>query len=413
MDLSNLGNMSALAVSGNAGVVVSEIPLEQIVAKEQVRSESNQGFQDESLNQLASSIKDYGLQEPIIVRASPNEANKYLIICGERRYRASKLAGLATIPAIVKEINDEKTVMIIQITENIQREGISSIEFSRAVKKLADLGMTNAEIAQSLQKAPSQISESLKMLTMPNFMMNLYASGVLSQSPRTICDYISLSKKYGVNELEEAINRYMQDFKDASDKDRDNNEAILDRPACRKIKHYLEFTTVKADEIPGLDDPEEIKADYAERPVEENASDDADFEGSDEEYTESAEREHSESPKMFSANQENSSPTAKVGGSSDYTDKDTRVAHDLSESVHEDTYAESGTYEKGGEDIAADESDTDGQSQIFRAFKVVFGIEECELTFIKGCDDEHVMLKKADGSLIEAPMNEVQLNYGV
>ena len=106
-------------------------------------------FDEEALNELASSIKEHGVFQPIIVKKS---IKGYEIIAGERRFRASKLAGMQTIPAIVKDFSDEE-MMQIALLENLQRENLTSIEEAKAYKSIIEsMNITQDELAKRLEK---------------------------------------------------------------------------------------------------------------------------------------------------------------------------------------------------------------------------------------------------------------------
>ena len=121
-------------------------------------------FNKEALEELATSIKEYGVFQPIIVKKS---IKGYEIIAGERRVKASKLAGLEKIPAIVRDFTDNE-MMEIALLENLQRENLSSIEEAIAYKKLQEaLRLTQEELAKKLGKSRSHITNMLGLLTLP------------------------------------------------------------------------------------------------------------------------------------------------------------------------------------------------------------------------------------------------------
>ena len=107
-------------------------------------------FDGEKLDELAQSIKENGVIQPIIVRQSP--VIGYEILAGERRYRASLLAGLRSIPAVVKQLSDQE-MMVQSIIENLQRENLNPIEEARAYESLVEKGFTHAEIADKMGKS--------------------------------------------------------------------------------------------------------------------------------------------------------------------------------------------------------------------------------------------------------------------
>ena len=136
-------------------------------------------FDGEKLDELAQSIKENGVIQPIIVRQSP--VIGYEILAGERRYRASLLAGLTSIPAVVKQLSDQE-MMVQSIIENLQRENLNPIEEARAYESLVEKGFTHAEIADKMGKSRPYISNSIRLLSLPEPMLSEVENGKLSQA---------------------------------------------------------------------------------------------------------------------------------------------------------------------------------------------------------------------------------------
>lgn len=136
-------------------------------------------FDREKLDELAQSIKENGVIQPIIVRQSP--VIGYEILAGERRYRASLLAGLRSIPAVVKQLSDQE-MMVQSIIENLQRENLNPIEEARAYESLVEKGFTHAEIADKMGKSRPYISNSIRLLSLPEQILSEVESGKLSQA---------------------------------------------------------------------------------------------------------------------------------------------------------------------------------------------------------------------------------------
>ena len=136
-------------------------------------------FDGEKLHELAQSIKENGVIQPIIVRQSP--VIGYEILAGERRYRASLLAGLTSIPAVVKQLSDQE-MMVHSIIENLQRENLNPIEEARAYESLVEKGFTHAEIADKMGKSRPYISNSIRLLSLPEPILSEVESGKLSQA---------------------------------------------------------------------------------------------------------------------------------------------------------------------------------------------------------------------------------------
>ena len=135
-------------------------------------------FDQEKLEQLAESIKNHGVLEPIIVRRAGED---YQIVVGERRWRASQLAGLKTIPAVVKELSDREMTELALI-ENLQREDLNAIEEAEGYKILIEeFDMTQEEVAQSVGKKRSSITNALRLLTLEPPIKEMVAEGRLSR----------------------------------------------------------------------------------------------------------------------------------------------------------------------------------------------------------------------------------------
>jgi len=142
-----------------AGESIVKIPVDDIIPN---RFQPRQNFDDESIKELAQSIKESGLTQPIIV-TKINE-NKYEIIAGERRYRACKQLGWKEIDAIIKSnINDNKKI-ILSFIENIQREDLNPIEKATAYSKMIEMGISQNEIADYCGKSKGSISNTLRLL---------------------------------------------------------------------------------------------------------------------------------------------------------------------------------------------------------------------------------------------------------
>ncbi len=153
---------------------VYKVAIEMIVPNP---NQPRKSFNDESLIELSQSIRSNGIIQPIIVR---KEGDNYVIIAGERRYRAAILAGLKEIPAIIKDYDDLQ-VKEISLIENLQREDLNAIEEALAIKELMDAhGMTQDELAQKLGKSRPAIANSLRLLNLTNEVKELVKSGKLS-----------------------------------------------------------------------------------------------------------------------------------------------------------------------------------------------------------------------------------------
>ena len=138
-----------------------QIPLEQL---QRGRYQPRRDFDESALNELADSIKAQGVMQPIVVRLVAS--NRYEIVAGERRWRASQRASLDVIPAIVRQISDE-TAIAMALIENIQREDLNSIEEARALKRLqTEFDLSQQEIATAVGKSRPVIANLLRLLTL-------------------------------------------------------------------------------------------------------------------------------------------------------------------------------------------------------------------------------------------------------
>ena len=136
-------------------------------------------FSKEKIEELAQSIKENGLIQPIIVRQSP--VIGYEILAGERRYRASIAAGLTEVPVIIKKLSDQD-MMVHSIIENLQREDLNPIEEAKAYQSLIEKGYTHADIAAKMGKSRPYITNLVRLLTLPDFILNEVEAGKLSQA---------------------------------------------------------------------------------------------------------------------------------------------------------------------------------------------------------------------------------------
>lgn len=167
--------------------VVEEIDLDEIRPNPY---QPRQTFDEDSLNDLAQSIKKTGVFQPIIVRKS---VNGYEIIAGERRFRASKIAGKDSIPAIIRDF-DEAAMMEVAVLENLQRENLTPIEEAQAYDMLIKkLNLTQAQVSERLGKSRPYIANYLRLLSLPEPVKKMLSDGKLSMGQaRTL---LSLKKK--------------------------------------------------------------------------------------------------------------------------------------------------------------------------------------------------------------------------
>lgn len=137
----------------------TEVMLSQI---EPNRDQPRKDFDEQALNELADSIKEHGLLQPILVRTKP--AGGYEIIAGERRWRASRMAGLRTVPVVIREM-DEKEAAEVALIENLQREDLNAVEEALGYRSLmVSYGLTQEQVAQRMGKSRSAVANTLRLL---------------------------------------------------------------------------------------------------------------------------------------------------------------------------------------------------------------------------------------------------------
>ena len=172
----NRGLDALLGSKGTTKRTVQEVELEQINAG---RFQPRENFNEESLNELTKSIKKHGVLSPILVRELG--LNKYEVIAGERRLRASLKAGLETIPCLIDQKKDQDALESALI-ENLQREDLNAVEEARGYDRLKrEFGLTQDEVATSTGKARSTIANSLRILSLPQRVLDYLAAGKIEK----------------------------------------------------------------------------------------------------------------------------------------------------------------------------------------------------------------------------------------
>ena len=172
----NRGLDALLGSKGTTKRTVQEVGLEQINAG---RFQPRENYNEESLNELTESIKKHGVLSPILVRELG--LNKYEVIAGERRLRASLKAGLETIPCLIDQKKDQDALESALI-ENLQREDLNAVEEARGYDRLKrEFGLTQDEVATSTGKARSTIANSLRILSLPQKVLDYLAAGKIEK----------------------------------------------------------------------------------------------------------------------------------------------------------------------------------------------------------------------------------------
>ena len=195
-------------------------------------------FDKESLEELAESIKENGLLQPILVREYGE--GRYQIIAGERRFRASKLAGLDEIPAIVLD-RDDRAAAQIALIENIQREDLNPIEEALAYRSLAkEYGLTQEELSEKVGKSRSAIANAVRLLDLPEEVITMVAArdlsaghartllGLRDRENMILLAQIAAEQDLSVRALEEAVKKANKPVKETVTPPTDEDEPIVD-----------------------------------------------------------------------------------------------------------------------------------------------------------------------------------------
>ena len=199
---------------------IIQVSLDDIIPN---RFQPRLSFDEQGLNELAASIKQHGIIQPLVLRKI---GDKYEIIAGERRYKASYIAGLTEVPAVIINLNDNESAEVA-IVENIQRKDLSPIEEAKSYKKLLDRGyLTQDQLASRMGKAQATISNKLRLLNLDDEVQNALLNNKISERharsilrledknlQKEVLDEI-LQKRLNVRDTEELINEKINSSKE-------------------------------------------------------------------------------------------------------------------------------------------------------------------------------------------------------
>jgi ParB family chromosome partitioning protein len=171
-----LGKGLEVLIGGKEGPELAELPVDQIQPNPR---QPRRRFEPEAASGLASSIRSQGLLQPVVVR--PRAEGGWELIAGERRWRAAKDAGLATLPALVRAADDRDT-LLLSLVENVAREQLSPVEEARAYALLLDeFNLSLADVAERVGKAKPTISNRVRLLALPDAVLWMLARGELTE----------------------------------------------------------------------------------------------------------------------------------------------------------------------------------------------------------------------------------------
>lgn len=216
---------------------IREIPVDEIRTNPY---QPRKTFNQEALEELAESIKNYGVFQPIIVKPS---IKGYDLVAGERRLRASKMAGLSTIPAIVKEFSDDM-MREIALLENLQRENLSAIELAWAYKGIIDsMHIRQEDLASKLGKSRSHITNMIGLLRLPEDVQNMILDNKLSMGHARV-----LSKIEDDSKISELANRVVNENLSVRDLEKlSTNTDIKKKVPTQRTSHANDYSYLEND----------------------------------------------------------------------------------------------------------------------------------------------------------------------
>ena len=244
-----LDSLLAGAVGDSSGDRLTSVPVRDIKpGRYQPRSQMD----DEGLQELADSIKAQGVIQPVIVRE--HGLSQYELIAGERRWRASQLAGLAEIPVVIKSIGDE-AALAMGLIENIQRENLNPIEEAQGLKRLVDeFGLTHETVAKAVGRSRSAVSNSLRLLALPEpvqemlFLRQLEMGHARALLPLPVMEQLSLAQKavkngWSVREVERRSQLAQQEPQEKKSKTVSPDIRYLNEALTEKLGVRVEVQT--------------------------------------------------------------------------------------------------------------------------------------------------------------------------
>lgn len=160
-----------------AGTGALSVPIDLIDANPE---QPRKTFDEKDLEELATSIREHGVIQPVVLRAHPTASKRYQIVAGERRWRAAQKAGVHDMPAVVRDI-DDKAILEIAIIENVQRVDLDPVEEAQGYAQLVEMfGHTQQELAKIIGKSRSHLANSMRLLALPDQVLTMLKTGKLS-----------------------------------------------------------------------------------------------------------------------------------------------------------------------------------------------------------------------------------------
>lgn len=208
------------------------------------RDQPRKIFDEDALSELADSIAKHGVIQPLLVRPMPD--GSYQLVAGERRWRASRMAGLTEVPVVIKELSDDEA-MALALIENLQREDLNAIEEAQGIKALMDtLSLTQDEAAERVGKSRPAVANALRLLKLPDSVIALVSDGKLSPGhARALLGFkdeqdiietadLIIEKGLTVRDVEKLVKKR-------------NKEPKAEKPAARRASYYDEVELALTD----------------------------------------------------------------------------------------------------------------------------------------------------------------------
>lgn len=208
------------------------------------RDQPRKIFDEDALAELADSIAKHGVIQPLLVRPMPD--GSYQLVAGERRWRASRMAGLTEVPVVIKELSDDEA-MALALIENLQREDLNAIEEAQGIKALMDtLSLTQDEAAERVGKSRPAVANALRLLKLPDSVIALVSDGKLS--PGHARALLGLKDEQDIIEAADLIIEKGLTVRDVEKlvKKR-NKEPKAEKPAARRASYYDEVELALTD----------------------------------------------------------------------------------------------------------------------------------------------------------------------
>lgn len=203
------------------------------------RTQPRQSFDDGAMTELADSIAQHGVLQPILVR--PLLSGGYQIVAGERRWRASRMAGLTTVPAVIRDLTDSE-VMQLALIENLQREDLKPLEEANGYKMLMDnFEFTQEEIAKTVGKSRPAITNALRLLNLPEDMQNMLERGEMTAGhARTLLSFKNEDQMKAAARRVTMEGISVRELEKMAKRANEEKSEKADKPAKRRIRYYDE-----------------------------------------------------------------------------------------------------------------------------------------------------------------------------